>query len=507
MPDPETTSAIQRLAQTMGWNDNTVALMFQIAALAEQGDPQAVQEVRNWGIPVNYHGWSAQPPAPTQPQAPPTPQGPEGVEYITMPDGTVIPYVPGTFGRPSQFGPAAKPPGPQAPQAPYYGAPTWAETETAKRGEETLDIALARLQMDLVKLQQQLGKPQAPVAPYYGAATERESAQTAIEQAKYNLEVAKFLADPQNQQPLRSTTNPENPNEEKQRREWMRIRASRGEDPNDYGAFAAHQAAVGAPSPSFEGFMQNVDYEREYQTRQDLLHDAETNYQRQLGLISAGQALTPYQAGQLQTDWARIGQTQQGLALGAARTGEPLSYLSYLSGTVPGAGGGVGTDIYQGFPRLVPPTPLTPGGGVGAGAGGYTSEQMARVRRGLSLAGWPGANTSSDQEAVAAYLKTAVPDEFSRSLQAAGGGAPPMPPFLSAIQSGQPLAPFSLPGFRLPGIQAQNALSPYQMSAYKEASEFAGLSWPDVESAMARTRSSIGPGPFPGPYLPSPVAR
>ena len=41
----------------------------------------------------------------------------------------------------------------------------------------------------------------------------------------------------------------ENPNVRQQNDEWKKLRAERGEDPNDAAAFREHQTAIGAPDP------------------------------------------------------------------------------------------------------------------------------------------------------------------------------------------------------------------------------------------------------------------
>lgn len=648
-------------------------LLMEAADRAEAGDQQAMASLAAYGITV-------------EPMAGPSPAG---QNYPSMEDysfGGLVPtaptpvspaaskYWPGTENFPPGYTPPVPPPPPPTPSFPIpgpvpdsqyvripgtnqvmlvgntivgkdaMGDPIWAQGRIG--GPYDLVVAKpeaaiteyqkgllaqdgARLAFDIRKWQATQAVPRAPVAPYYGAPTETQAAQTALAQAKYALDVAKFQAS-QPQAPLMATTNPLNPNEDSQRREWMRARIANGENPYDYGAFAEHMAGIGAPAaPSYEGFFEVANYEQGYQQKQDALAQAERNYQQRLAEIAAGQALTPYQAGQLELQGGQLTLAQKtqaeeqalrerqqkwsefGTTLEAAKTGQPLTYLSLLRGTVPGAGGGA---IYQGLypvvPTLAGAVPGAAPGIVGAGtstagvtpdmmarvrsglakagwpggsdqeaiatylktavpdefsrqlqaassgqaassaassglqdvyggggnytsgsyrlpntqlalegpsnvqrpgsnyaSGSYTPEQMARVRRGLQLAGWPQVGTAGDTEAVEAYLKTAVPDEFSRSLQAVSGGAPAMPPAMETISRGEPLSAPSWPtgALRLPGVQAQANETPTERLARYEALAFQGIPDRDVEDFERRIRLSLGPGLSAGAYRPSPL--
>ncbi|CAA9269616.1 MAG: hypothetical protein AVDCRST_MAG77-3126 [uncultured Chloroflexi bacterium] len=46
-----------------------------------------------------------------------------------------------------------------------------------------------------------------------------------------------------------SDVEKQNPNARQQNDEWRKLRAERGEDPNDAAAFRQHQQAIGAPDP------------------------------------------------------------------------------------------------------------------------------------------------------------------------------------------------------------------------------------------------------------------
>jgi len=57
----------------------------------------------------------------------------------------------------------------------------------------------------------------------------------------------------------------------------------------------------------------------------------------------------------------------------------------------------------------------------------YTPDQIARVRKGLKDANSPIWETASDDQAVAEFLKTAVPDAFTQELQTSTPGTPGLP--------------------------------------------------------------------------------
>lgn len=150
-----------------------------------------------------------------------------------------------------------------------------------------------------------------------------------------------------------------------------------------------------------------------------------------------GGGLSAYQSAQLEMDRERLKLQRLTAAIQAARTGEPLTYLSLIrGGVVPG---------YQGLPRVVPEAggePLLGGGDV------------------------------------------------------SGGGAPPLPPALATIQSGAPLGQPTLPQgtLRPPGVQAQSRLTPYERASMLEAVEFQGVPSMDYEGYLERLRRGVGAG-------------
>lgn len=199
--------------------------------------------------------------------------------------------------------------------------------------------------------------------------------------------------------------------------------------------------------------------------------DRVQTYQQQLntmlsayGAPAAAPSITAYQAGQLEISRARLAidreeAQRKGLEtrIGAARTGQPLTYLSLLRGKVAGAGG---TDLYQGVKPVVPTLAGAPAGaGAAGGAGG--------------------------------------------PQQAEGGWvAPKMPPAMATIAAGRPLGPAIMPAgtLRPPGVQAQAEQTPFEARAYAEATEFQGIPSMDWQDLLRRGRTAIGAGLSPYTY-------
>ncbi len=140
-----------------------------------------------------------------------------------------------------------------------------------------------------------------------------------------------------------------------------------------------------APAAASSGFASQSMQDLQYAHDQGLLSDSQYAQALTAKLMGTGGGLSPYESGQLDIANRRLGlDTQQfGLSrlqgmIDAAKTGNPLSYLSLIRGAPPGA-----TDqIYQGLDRVVPalpmpaelggvstPGPLWPQAGGGAGAG------------------------------------------------------------------------------------------------------------------------------------------
>lgn len=335
-------------------------------------------------------------------------------------------------------------------------------------------------------------------------------------------------------------TNPLNPNEAAQRQEWQQARIANGENPYDWGAFTQHMAAIGADPPSYAGFTQSAPGVQAAQTRQQQLDDAERTFQQNIQLRGVDsetarldrderirQANMNYDVSlrQLGISQQNADLARQNTALEQARSGNPLAYLSLMrGGAVPGQGG---TDIYQGIrpvvPPLVPPAttpislPTSPAPSLQPES--LSAADMTDMRNQLAGANWTGGN---DAEALAAFMRTARADNPLRQrllggssvLQpptagaVAGAGAwaaPPMPPYVAAVQSGSEVRPFTLPAgsLRLPGVQQQANASPYEAASLREVATLQGIPGADYDASLARIRNAMGPGLTPGVLSPS----
>lgn len=145
----------------------------------------------------------------------------------------------------------------------------------------------------------------------------------------------------------------------------------------------------------------------------------------------------------------------------AARTAQPLTYLSLLRGS---------PQQYVGLGQFAPT--LAQGGG--AAAGGIPN-----------MSANPGGGYGVDM-----------------SGQAQGGGGVPMPPSMAAIQRGDPIKLAGLPAgegttpsyLRFEGPQAQRNLTPFELAANTEAREFQGIPEAEQEYQRAIFRRGVGSG-------------
>lgn len=544
MPGPEASAAIQALAGKMKLDDQTLGMLYQLAGMAEAGtaDRGTLDLLKGYGIPVI--------PAPNAPWGD-TGGGqglPKGVPSGFIPTGTTPIRDPFT-GEVTGYAPTYGPTKPEAEKT-TYGNPVWdpnlgkyVQTDSSGKISTFAPATQPAAQPPQITYNQPVWDPNLGQYVQQSSAGKVDTigsskSMTDYQAAQVALDQAKLIAS-QPYRPPQVTTNTDNPNEDSQRREWMRLRIQKGEDPYDFGAFSSFMSQIGAPTPSYEGFLQSGQYEQQYQANQQQVQATQAAFDQQTALqtqsgqqnldylsqsgaqnldyLKQSQVLTPYQSGQLQQgqeglqqNWAQLGQNQQGLVLGAAQAQDPIAYQMYLRGGTPPTG--VGQDVMQGFPRLSPGADLGSGAipSVAAASGGssVTPEMLARIRQGLSVAGWPG---GSDQEAIAAYLKTAKPDDFYSQVQAAHSGsgsgsswqAPPMSPTLSSIQSGQPVSPWSIPGVKIPGVQDWSNMAPSEQKNFLTSYQYAGVNPNDLAGAIDKVGASTGAGwPTSNPWQP-----
>ncbi len=319
--------------------------------------------------------------------------------------------------------------------------------------------------------------------------------------------------------------------------------------------------------PGGVGAAGGLTLEQDLAEAERLLGRPLTAYERSrlvLGFAAPGgggpPAMTPYQSASLaqrdrefeaniELDRIETALTQQLAAISAAKSGNPLEWMALTRGGVPTAGG---TETYQGFPRLVPPSvPLEsigvlPGGAppappaapprppvVSAPApprppapsprDGITGSAptsfldlmgprdpvdlalsaLSTATRDTGMPRAPATTTPAPSRDVASAPPLPRAPSVPGSTVNAGTPwvAPPAPKFMQDIQAGRPLAPWTYPpGTRLPGVTAQANMSPFELAAFKEREEFRGVPLMDLEAALQRVRRGVGPGAPVGSY-------
>jgi hypothetical protein len=183
-----------------------------------------------------------------------------------------------------------------------------------------------------------------------------------------------------------------------------------------------------------------------------------------LGAGGLGGGITPYQQAQLDLQREQLGLSRERFGqeklqnqIQAARTAQPLTYLSLLRGA---------PQQYAGLGQFAPT--LAQGGG-GATVGGIPN-----------MSANPGGGYGVDMSG------------------GAQGGGVPMPPSMAAINQGEAIKPGGVfpegTALRFEGPQAQRNLTPFELAANTEAREFQGVPAMDQEYQRALYRRGVGSG-------------
>ncbi len=252
--------------------------------------------------------------------------------------------------------------------------------------------------------------------------------------------------------------------------------------------------------------------------------------------VGAGgaQSLTPFQAGQLDISRGNLAVSQRAqerseleAQIQAARTAQPIAWLSLLRGIAPGAGG---TEVTRGRPRIAPtlsqvstpaPTPrLSAPAAVPAVVDPVASTAQRRVTaptsRVLGEPQPPGIPIGDPRNVsgVTPTLRapTRLPTTGTGAAAAGTTGATaltasdvwdPVTPFPASetIAAGRELLPAGLPpGIRLPGLQAQARMDPFEVAAFEEEVANRGVPPMSLQWNLARLRAGTGPAPATRPF-------